>query len=100
MNLFIADDDTDEHVFLADALKQRHFNDSMQAFINGQDLLNYLLKQESSIFPDIVLLDLNMPVKDGYTTLKELKSNDLLKHILLSSFQLRQGWRMNSNATN
>ncbi len=47
-------------------------------FENGQELLNYLSSGNSG---DIIILDNEMPVKDGMSTLKELKSNEILKKI-------------------
>ena len=47
--------------------------------VNGQDLLNYLMlkgdykDRESCPLPELILLDLHMPIKDGYEVLKEIK---------------------------
>ena len=54
---------------------------------DGQDLMDYLLREgeykdiAEHTLPDIILLDLNMPRKDGREALKEIKSDARLKHI-------------------
>jgi CheY-like chemotaxis protein len=45
---------------------------------NGEEAISKLLNDTK---PDIILLDMMMPVMDGYETLSSLKKNDLLKHI-------------------
>lgn len=45
---------------------------------NGEEAISILLNDEK---PDIILLDMMMPVMDGYETLSSLKKNDLLKQI-------------------
>lgn len=45
---------------------------------NGEEAISKLLNDTK---PDIILLDMMMPVMDGYETLISLKKNDLLKHI-------------------
>ena len=57
-------------------------------FHNGLVLLNYL-NTHSEELPDLIVLDINMPVKNGFVTLHELKQNPLLKSIpviMLTSF--------------
>lgn len=50
--------------------------------MEGHDLLFRKGKYEAgSTIPDIILMDLNMPRKDGRTLIRELKSSDLLAHI-------------------
>ncbi len=46
---------------------------------NGEELLLHLAGADS--FPDFIILDLNMPVKDGRETLRELKQSETWRHI-------------------
>jgi CheY-like chemotaxis protein len=56
----------------------------LSAVENGVEALAYLRRQgrhANAVRPDIILLDLNLPVKDGRETLKEIKEDDDLKDI-------------------
>ncbi len=51
---------------------------------NGEDAMAYLRKQgkfSQAVLPDMILLDLNLPKKDGRTVLSEIKADEKLKHI-------------------
>ena len=83
LNILIADDDVDDHLFFEEALKAlQPSNFGITSFYNGRQLLDYLeaiSTQEN--FPDVIILDLNMPFLDGQSTLVKLKASDKLKHI-------------------
>jgi CheY-like chemotaxis protein len=59
---------------------------------NGQELLDYLKRggkyadEAAAPCPDLILLDLNMPKKDGRSALKEIKSDPKLKRIPIVIF--------------
>ena len=72
----------DDHSLLRSALAKlintfEGYNVVMEAD-NGKDLCEKIMK---NVLPDIVLLDINMPVMDGKTCLEELKKNKRLKDI-------------------
>ena len=73
--IFIAEDDQ----FFSNAYRVKLTKDGFDVKLvaDGQELLN-LLKTEK---PDIIILDLLMPVKDGFETLKEIKTDPSLKNI-------------------
>jgi len=77
--IVIADDDQDDQDFIKDALKRNSFSGAIQCVSDGEQLLKYL--KEVPARPGLILLDLNMPLKDGYQTLQELKTDPLLKNI-------------------
>lgn len=79
-NIFIADDDDEDINLLKDSLTDRNSMVNCVTFHNGLVLLNYL-KTNSEAVPDIIVLDINMPVKNGFLTLHELKQDALLKSI-------------------
>jgi two-component system response regulator len=85
-NVIIADNDKDDHGFIIEGLNLtgHHFN--CTSVYNGQDLLDVLLNEDTfknskAIKPDFILLDINMPVLNGFQTLKILKTNTELKKI-------------------
>lgn len=75
----IAEDDLDDQLLIRDALEQNGVRGTDITFVDdGQELLNALNGPGE---PDIILLDLNMPRKDGRKALLEIKNNEALKHI-------------------
>ncbi|MBC7183921.1 MAG: response regulator, partial [Marinobacter sp.] len=78
--ILIAEDDPDDRLLLSEAFAER-FADSELTFVqNGEELLATLAGGDRSR-PDLILLDLNMPLKDGRATLHELKTDPLLQQI-------------------
>ena len=78
--IFIADDDEEDITLLQDSLVDRNSMVNCITFHNGLVLLNYLNTHNEEL-PDLIVLDINMPVKNGFVTLHELKQNPLLKSI-------------------
>jgi CheY-like chemotaxis protein len=84
--ILIAEDDPDDQRLTRDAFKEASTDHGDIKFVeNGEELLNYLRSSitNSKIHrrPDIILLDLNMPKKDGREALKEIKGDLALKYI-------------------
>jgi CheY-like chemotaxis protein len=85
-NIVVADDDADDHFFLEEAMRASNIQGNLIPAYNGSELLDLLHTRGNfatgpSIKPDLVLLDLNMPVLDGFTALKQIKKSDDLKDI-------------------
>jgi len=78
--IFIADDDEEDIALLRDSLVDRNSMASCVTFHNGLVLLNYL-KMSNQPLPDLIVLDINMPVKNGFLTLHELQEDALLQPI-------------------
>ena len=80
-SVFIVDDDADDRESIRDAfLENKHHQDYV--FIkSGEQLLGHFADTSHKINPSLILLDLNMPGKDGRDVLKEMKRNDALKPI-------------------
>ncbi len=85
--LLVADDDEDDRRLIADALHESHDRIAIQFVRDGRELLNYLKNQgpyagnEAAVRPDIVLLDLNMPVMNGRDALSAMKADPTLREI-------------------
>ncbi len=77
--IFIADDDDEDINLLRDSITERNSMASCMTFHNGLVLLNYLKNNET--IPDLIVLDINMPVKNGFLTLHELRLDPLLANI-------------------
>lgn len=81
----LADDDEDDRLFFTDAFDELKINTKVNTFKNGRELLNHLLQPEV-ILPNIIFLDLNMPILNGIDCLKEIKSNDKFKDIAIAIY--------------
>ncbi len=84
--ILIAEDDADDRFLLQAAFQENGFSDQLHFVDNGVELMDYLFstRNESgtpSILPKFILLDLNMPKKDGREVLKEIKQHPELKEI-------------------
>jgi len=81
----MAEDDVDDRLLARDALTQSGSEGDLQFVDNGEELLDYLLGRgkfnADTPRPRLILLDLNMPLKDGRQALREIKSNPLLRQI-------------------
>jgi CheY-like chemotaxis protein len=82
----MADDDADDRLLAKDAFAESELSCDLQFVENGEELLDYLLhrgKYESAAAPrpKLILLDLNMPKKDGREALREIKADPDLRRI-------------------
>jgi CheY-like chemotaxis protein len=87
ITILIADDDPDDRLLARDALVESRLANDVRFVEDGEDLLDYLYRRgkwsdpEASPRPGLILLDLNMPRKDGREALKELKAEPELRGI-------------------
>ena len=74
--ILYAEDDFDDRFIFKTLLEQVNIEIGSVLVDNGLQAIQYLqtLKENES-FPCFILLDINMPVKDGFTTLKEIKAH-------------------------
>ena len=80
--ILIADDDAEDRFIIQDAMETYNADDVIIFADNGEQLLN-MLKQNftNSLYPCLIVLDLNMPKKDGREALKEIKQHPVFKKI-------------------
>jgi CheY-like chemotaxis protein len=87
ITILMADDDADDRRLTRDALDESRLANDLRFVENGEELLDYLRHQgnfsdrEANPRPGLILLDLNMPRKDGRTALKEMKADPDLRQI-------------------
>ena len=85
--ILVAEDDADDRFLLETAFAENGFKGKLEFVENGVELLDYLrnLKTEDANtehpLPGFILLDLNMPKKDGREVLKEIKEDPRFKKI-------------------
>ncbi len=87
ITILMADDAPGDRVLAAEALKDARVLNDILFVENGEELMDYLLLRGKfappahAPRPGLILLDLNMPKKDGRTVLKEIKNTPSLCHI-------------------
>ena len=84
--ILIAEDDADDRFLLQTAFDINGFKDTLQFVENGVDVIDFLNNMQASglshvTLPKFILLDLNMPKKDGREVLKEVKQHPVFKDI-------------------
>jgi chemotaxis family two-component system response regulator Rcp1 len=84
IHILLVDDDPGDVRLTLEALKRSKLYSSIDNVENGEEALAYLRRQgkyANAPLPDLILLDLNMPRKDGRETLDEIKSDPELRRI-------------------
>lgn len=90
--ILMADDDADDRLLVKDALAECQIAGRLHFVEDGEELMNYLLRQGNYASPDaaprpgLVLLDLNMPRKDGREALREIRAHPELRRLPVVAF--------------
>ncbi|AWG23122.1 response regulator [Flavobacterium faecale] len=81
----LADDDEDDRLFFTDAFDELKINTIVNTVNDGKELLNYL-NDPDTILPNIIFLDLNMPILNGVDCLEIIKKNSAFKDIAIAIY--------------
>jgi CheY-like chemotaxis protein len=85
--ILMAEDDADDRLLAQDAMTECHWEGDLRFVENGEELMDYLTRRgkytelASAPRPGLILLDLNMPRKDGRESLREIKADRDLRRI-------------------
>jgi CheY-like chemotaxis protein len=85
--ILLADDDEEDRMLACDALAESRLSNEISCVTDGEDLMDYLHRRgkyappAEAPRPGLILLDLNMPKKDGREALREIKSDPELRQI-------------------
>ena len=85
MNILLADDDMDDCNFFKKALQTVPLLTQLTTVPDGEQLMKYLF-ENSEHLPHVLFLDINMPRKNGFECLSEIKQNEKLKHLPVVMF--------------
>ncbi len=87
ITILMADDSEDDRLLTRLALEQSLVANELYEVENGQELMDYLHRRgpfaapASSPHPGLVLLDLNMPLKNGFEALQEIRADVRLRRL-------------------
>lgn len=85
ITIALADDDEDDRLFFKDAFDELKINTVVTTLCDGEELMNYLNHPET-ILPNILFLDLNMPKKNGFECLLEIKKEQKFDDIAIAIY--------------
>ena|SRR5689334_3625961 len=87
VRILLAEDDDDDYLLTTQALQTNRLLNDIHRVHDGVELLEYLYRQGvyshpgAAPAPSLILLDLNMPRKDGREALREIKTSPHLRHV-------------------
>lgn len=85
MNIALADDDADDRLLFEEAIEEIEISTHLSLFRDGKQLMDYLLSPDV-VLPEIIFLDLNMPLKDGMQCLQEIRKNGTLRDLCVAIY--------------
>lgn len=85
ITIALADDDEDDRLFFTDAFEELKINTVVSTHCDGEELMNYLHNPET-VLPNILFLDLNMPKKNGFECLLEIKKEQKFDTIAIAIY--------------
>ncbi|WP_158975304.1 response regulator [Cellulophaga sp. L1A9] len=85
LNIALADDDEDDRLLFKDAIEEIKIKTKLSLFTNGKELMDYLVLP-NVILPEVIFLDLNMPIKNGMQCLKEIRDHAKLRDLSVAIY--------------
>ncbi|MCV2484400.1 response regulator [Flavobacterium sp. SH_e] len=86
--IYLANDDADERMLFLSAMEELGLPVISKVYKDGQELLNMLYQERASL-PEMIFLDIHMPVKNGFECLEEIRNAEeplsCIKVIILST---------------
>ncbi|MEZ4663993.1 MAG: response regulator [Caldilineaceae bacterium] len=84
--ILVAEDDPDDRLLVREAFEESRLLNELRFVEDGEELIDYLHRRnkyagENTPYPGLILLDLNMPRKDGREALAEIKLDQRLRRI-------------------
>jgi CheY-like chemotaxis protein len=84
ITIVLADDDEEDRLMTKEALSESRLANDVRLVVDGEELTDYLFQRGTyadAPTPGLILLDLNMPKKDGREVLAEIKGDPRLRQI-------------------
>jgi CheY-like chemotaxis protein len=83
-HLLLVEDNPGDILLTIEALQDRKFINKVSVAKNGLEALDFMFKRgafKDAESPDLILLDINLPLKNGHEVLEEIKSNEETRNI-------------------
>jgi CheY-like chemotaxis protein len=84
INILLVEDNPGDIRLVREALAECGMNHRLEVVVDGVEALEYLRREKTSLIgslPDLIILDLNLPKKDGREVLMELKGDPDLQRV-------------------
>jgi CheY-like chemotaxis protein len=98
MTILITDDDSEDREILRTAITEIDPQIRIIEVGDGNHAMKWLAKKKASL-PDLILMDINMPLKDGFQTLREIKKDDALRDIPVVMYSTSSSAKDMTNST-
>jgi len=85
LNVLLADDDRDDRFFFSQAISELDVPVNLDVVKDGEELMVWLQQRVNNL-PDLLFLDLNMPRKNGFQCLEEIRKHEQLKNIFVAIY--------------
>ena len=96
INLLLVEDDSGDIELTSEVLQESRFRVNLNVVRDGTEAIAYLTHSppyESAILPDLVLLDLNLPRKNGQEVLREIRASRDIRHLPVVVFTMSDAKR-------
>jgi CheY-like chemotaxis protein len=84
LNVLLADDDPDDRMLFEDAVSGIDAQVTLNTVKDGEELIEFL--STTVLLPDMLFLDLNMPRKNGFECLAEIRANRNMQDVFISIY--------------
>tara|TARA_R100001143_G_scaffold63592_2_gene73066 strand:+ start:5551 stop:5979 length:429 start_codon:yes stop_codon:yes gene_type:complete len=84
VHILLVEDNEGDILLTTEALEEGKIANDLSVVKNGKDAVDFLFKKgefKDAKSPDLILLDINLPLKNGHEVLEVIKTNDNTKHI-------------------
>lgn len=84
VHILLVEDNEGDILLTTEALEEGKIANNLSVVKNGKDALDFVFKQgayKSANSPDLILLDINLPLKNGHEVLGKIKTDERTKHI-------------------
>ncbi len=81
IHILLVEDNEGDIFLTTEALEESKIINEISVVKDGQEALDFIFKSEHKDLPDLILLDVNLPKRNGHEVLKELKTHPVFRKI-------------------